>query len=333
MAWIESHQSLLNHRKTGRLARALGISKITAIGHLHVFWWWCLDNAPDGNLTGIDAEDIAEGAGWEGDPAEFIKALHFAGFLDDGEGVHDWYEYAGKLIEGRKANAERMRRKRAAHDSTGSNDSAAHVQHTNGARAEHVQGLPYSTVPYSTNNVVLKSPTITPVPDPPAADAALSAAEQEPPRLRAVPKEEKPKQRGRSEATVPGWDYPGLWRLVEQELGYKPTWNYATETNAVNEILRVYPNEEPQDLVRFLCYRRTAFGVAKGAQVCFSATKQHYGAWVADDRPERSEPRNPNSNSPQPVTTGRRRDLKALVDEEDRRFFGNNDRAGPPAAG
>lgn len=113
MAWIESHQSLLKHRKTGRLARKLAISKITAIGHLHAFWWWCMDNAQTGDLTRIDHEDIADGSGWEGDPVEFYEALIYAEFCDRaGNGdvtVHDWYDYAGKLIEKRKQDAERKR--------------------------------------------------------------------------------------------------------------------------------------------------------------------------------------------------------------------------------
>jgi hypothetical protein len=109
--WIESHQSLRNHRKTGRLARRLGIGRVAAIGHLHCFWWWCMDNAPTGSLAGIDAEDIADGAEWEGDPADFIAALDYAGFIE-GEAIHDWYDYAGKLIERRQKDAARKRESR-----------------------------------------------------------------------------------------------------------------------------------------------------------------------------------------------------------------------------
>lgn len=117
--WIESHQSLLTHRKTGRLSRALSVGKITAIGHLHAFWWWCLDNAQDGDLTGVDVEDIADGACWESGPQEFLDGLIHAGFVDsDGAGVrvHDWHEFAGKLIEKRASDAERKRKSRASSD-------------------------------------------------------------------------------------------------------------------------------------------------------------------------------------------------------------------------
>lgn len=109
--WIESHQSLRNHRKTGRLARRLGIGRVAAIGHLHCFWWWCMDNAPNGSLAGIDAEDIADGAEWEGDPSDFIAALDYAGFIQ-AETIHDWYDYAGKLIERRQKDAARKRESR-----------------------------------------------------------------------------------------------------------------------------------------------------------------------------------------------------------------------------
>lgn len=119
MAWIESHQSLFTHRKTAKLARALGISKITAVGHLHAFWWWCLDNAPKGDLEDVDIEDIADGSGWEGDPQAFLEALIDAGFVDrDGVSlrIHDWMEYAGKLVVRRQSDAERKRNSRSKTD-------------------------------------------------------------------------------------------------------------------------------------------------------------------------------------------------------------------------
>jgi hypothetical protein len=113
MAWIESHQSLRDHRKTLSLARLLGIKRPQAIGHLHCLWWWTLDNSQDGRLERIAAEDLAEAALWDGDPNEFVAALCQAGFLDqDGETlvVHDWDEYAGRLLDQRRRNAERQRR-------------------------------------------------------------------------------------------------------------------------------------------------------------------------------------------------------------------------------
>ena len=144
MAWIESHQTLLTHRKTGRASRALGVSKITVIGHLHVLWWWCLDNAQDGELGSVDIEDVVDGACWEGDPQAFIDGLVFAGFLDRDETglrVHDWMEFAGKLIDKRKSDAQRKRAMRHPID----------VQRTSDGRpADGAGTVPYSTVPNPT---------------------------------------------------------------------------------------------------------------------------------------------------------------------------------------
>src|SRR5690606_21973542 len=88
----------------------------TIIGHLHLLWHWCLSYAEDGDLSAYDAADIAEAVMWDGDPDQFIEALincgpaGKAGFLErDAQGrllVHDWHEYAGKLLEKREEARE-----------------------------------------------------------------------------------------------------------------------------------------------------------------------------------------------------------------------------------
>lgn len=134
MAYIESHQELGSHPKTRKLARLLGISRVTAVGHLQFLWWWATDYAGDGCLARFDPLDIAVGAEWDGDPEAFLAALIDAGFVDPDRAIHDWDLYGGKLAERRTRNAERMRaaRAREAHDT----DRAEHVQHTQRARVQ-----------------------------------------------------------------------------------------------------------------------------------------------------------------------------------------------------
>lgn len=118
MAWIESHQSLGSHWKTSQLAAELEISEVQAVGHLHYFWWWCLDHASNGSLTRIPLRAIALNAKWEGDESRFLTALLKAGFVEKrGKGlrIHDWYDYAGKLIERRAKHKETMRQSRDNH--------------------------------------------------------------------------------------------------------------------------------------------------------------------------------------------------------------------------
>ena len=75
-----------------------------------------MEYAPDGDLSRYDAVDIADAAGWDGDPEYFLKALiscgpgNSSGFVDDSMHIHDWQDYGGALQEKRKANAERQRR-------------------------------------------------------------------------------------------------------------------------------------------------------------------------------------------------------------------------------
>jgi len=154
MAWIESHQELGRHPKTRRLARILGISLPAAVGHLHYLWWWALDFAEDGDLSGYDSYEIAEAAMWEGDPDEFVDALihcgpgGMAGFLDrTGDGglvLHDWDEYAGRLIERRARDRERKRRERAAKRASRDDDD---VRETSAGRPQDVHGKSGATVP------------------------------------------------------------------------------------------------------------------------------------------------------------------------------------------
>ncbi|RPH31427.1 hypothetical protein EHM92_09060 [bacterium] len=122
MAWIESHQDLDDHPKTRKAALLLGISVPTVIGHLHILWHWALSYAQDGDLTDFSNADIALAARWEGDPDLFVKSLTDcrlgngrAGFLEVVDGrtmIHDWWDYAGKLIDKRKTDALRKRASR-----------------------------------------------------------------------------------------------------------------------------------------------------------------------------------------------------------------------------
>jgi hypothetical protein len=131
VAWIESHEELPTHPKTRKLARRLNVGVPTVIGHLHMLWWWCLTHRPDGVLYDMDAEDIADAAGWIDNPVAFVDAMFDAGWLDDnGDAlqVHDWWDGAGKTIQRRKYSTERQRRKRdREQDSDQTDDSHAAV--------------------------------------------------------------------------------------------------------------------------------------------------------------------------------------------------------------
>lgn len=127
MAWIESHQSLRNHKKLLRAASVWGMRRPEAIGYLHLLWWWAMDNiGPDGSLGDISDGELAMGADWPGDADLFAEGLRQAGFLDetdDGRFLHDWMDYAGKYQARRAADRDRARDAYAARTPRGSADS------------------------------------------------------------------------------------------------------------------------------------------------------------------------------------------------------------------
>jgi hypothetical protein len=119
MAWLEIHQEIARHPKTKRLARMLDVSVPTAIGHLLLFWLWALDYAQDGALGKFTAFDLADAACFDGDAQVLVQARLEANFIDSDEQnalyIHDWYDYAGRLIDKRKQNKTRMKNARATH--------------------------------------------------------------------------------------------------------------------------------------------------------------------------------------------------------------------------
>lgn len=116
---IEVHRTLLTHPKVRRLVRALGFKypdgTPQTIGHLCMLWLWCADHAKGGSLDGLDAQDIADAACWTDDPEKFMDALVETGFIDrtpDGDTIHDWQDYSGKIISAKDRDRQRVRQKR-----------------------------------------------------------------------------------------------------------------------------------------------------------------------------------------------------------------------------
>ncbi len=180
MAWIESHQEIGRHPKTKKLARRLGASIPATVGHLHLLWHWAMDFAEDGNLGDFESWELADAAMWEGDPDEFVDGLVTVGFIDQTEAggeLHDWHDYAGKLIQRRKEDAERKRLARQKADKTGTSpdDPGASAGRPQDVRTPSDVTVPNRTVPNPTGGN-------TP-PNPPQRKRARKAAKAQEPTL------------------------------------------------------------------------------------------------------------------------------------------------------
>lgn len=116
MAWIEVHQGLREHRKTYACAEKLKISRVVMVGTLVSLWLWALDNVQDGYMTGISNRTIARIRDWPEKKADaLISALVECEWLDkDGDTlrIHDWTDYAGRLMDRREKDKVRKKKSR-----------------------------------------------------------------------------------------------------------------------------------------------------------------------------------------------------------------------------
>lgn len=92
----------LTHRKTRRLAKALGIPPTYALGILEALWHVTAEQHPDGAIGRMSNRDIAEEMFYDGDSDELIEALEASGWIDAREDcgyyVHDWHVHADSYV-------------------------------------------------------------------------------------------------------------------------------------------------------------------------------------------------------------------------------------------
>jgi hypothetical protein len=103
-------QGALNHSKTFKLARLLGIEVWGARGILESLWNLTAEEAPNGGVGKLDDFAIAERIGWrKKKPEVLIAALLEAVFLERHERfrlvVHDWADHAQDAVHNKLARS------------------------------------------------------------------------------------------------------------------------------------------------------------------------------------------------------------------------------------
>jgi len=160
--------SFLTHRKRKKLHRKLGAEGVLAFIDL------LLNTAmsrPKGILFGMDEEDIALDAQWDGDAIEFVSVLIEVGFLekgaDHGYKIHDWEihnafaAHADERSErARTAAAVRWKKNGTANECGSDADS---MQDECGSDADSMQDVQTSNAPSPSPS---PSPSPTPSPNP-----------------------------------------------------------------------------------------------------------------------------------------------------------------------
>lgn len=147
MAWYEAHQTLAKHPKTLKLASLLKVERRYAVGLLHDLFSWALDSAKkDGTLPGIGSMEIAAALDFMGKKGEsVVNALVESGYIEDADGtykIHDWYDYAGKLIDKRENDKRRKNEWR---------ERGRNAEGTQTKRGNPLVTVPNRTVPDNNN--------------------------------------------------------------------------------------------------------------------------------------------------------------------------------------
>ena len=137
---------LPHHPKTRKLQRRLGPSGPWALVCLIL---WAGHHRPNGDLAGMDDEDIELACDWQGEPGEFVRVAAEVGFLDvlnDHYVLHDWYEHQ-PWIAGREQRRKRAQKaayakhhgREAAESMRSASDEYAESMRT--ACGEHADGM------------------------------------------------------------------------------------------------------------------------------------------------------------------------------------------------
>lgn len=93
MADVRINTLFFRHPKTIKLQKKAGPKAVLALIQL---WFWVAENRPKGELYGMDAEDIAIAADWDGDNLKLISLLVELRFIDFEDGIyriHDWKDH------------------------------------------------------------------------------------------------------------------------------------------------------------------------------------------------------------------------------------------------
>ena len=161
--------SFKGHRKRKRLSVALGYD---ATGQLIDLWLTAAMDRPDGLLTDWDDIDIALAAGYDGNAAEFVKALIDTGWIDVLPGgerrLHDWDENQ-PWASGAQARSEAARNAANARWKKRLGNRSECPEHAVGNADEcgpHAEGMPGACGGHSGGHAEGNAPSPIPSPSP-----------------------------------------------------------------------------------------------------------------------------------------------------------------------
>lgn len=115
MPWIQSDVALRMHKKVRRLCSKTNWNLAEGLGKLHMFWWWVLINAEDGNLTGLEPIEYLDDIKGELSAPILNRFMIESEWIDE-KGtkilVHDWLDTAGRYLirKYQSSNLEKLKK-------------------------------------------------------------------------------------------------------------------------------------------------------------------------------------------------------------------------------
>lgn len=125
-SWIAVDTSLVRDPKVATFAVAIGVPKLSAVGHLVGVWSALAEHSDErGDVSAVPDSELEDWALWRGKEGQFATAFR-ATFVDGNGCVHAWEERNGAQIRKAKLDAARKREeRRAARASAGQSTDAA----------------------------------------------------------------------------------------------------------------------------------------------------------------------------------------------------------------
>ncbi len=170
MPWIACDVTLPREPKTLVLAAAMGWTANETVGFLLRLWGWCLDFAPDGDLSKFTHDLIADGIGLPAvDGDRLISALVKSGWVDEKPylRMHDWWSLVGLFLRGRYRH-EPYHWKRVQHAYTSKRKRCSkRAKPAHGVSIDQVYATVHNSTVQNSNSTEPPSPSPPPPPPPP----------------------------------------------------------------------------------------------------------------------------------------------------------------------
>ena len=273
------------HPKIRKLIRRLGYE---AFFSLTCLWAFAAAHKPNGDLNGMDGEDIELAAEWSGEQEAFVNALLDLRLLDVDEAgnmsIHDWRDHNGyafyadaRTAKAQKAASARWSKNSELMPADAQGNATSNAPSINEQCSEHGQAMPVD----APSNAPSPAPTPTPAPY-----SGIDGAERLPDGNHSSPPEPPPEPYGIDIPLVDGTSYAVTKADVAQ-------WQDA------------YPGVDvPAELKRIRSWadsnakkRKTRKGIRK-----------HINGWLSteQDRGGRNDRASPKNSTPFPMTAQQR---------------------------